>query len=93
MVHVPNLGEQSCVRIYHSFDVLFESPDDHGVGHGERKREMGCHLCSYILGSIIEDEAGSSGMMLGEGGDIENIGIEDHKDLLILCSVALQFSL
>ena len=89
MVHVPNLRKQSSVGIYHSLDVFFEGANDHRVGHGKREGKMGCHLCGYVFGSIIEDEARSTRMMFSEGGDIKNIGIEYDKNLLILCGIVL----
>lgn len=89
MVHVPDLRHQCLVRINHSFNFFLESPDDHTIGHDQRKREMSRHLFSYILRAIVQYEPCSPRMMLSECGGIKHVIIKNDQNFIIFLSVFL----
>lgn len=90
VVHVPYLRHEGHIGVNHALDLLSESADHHAVGHDERERVVRIHFLGDVLVAIVDDEAGSSRVMLGEGGGVEHVLVKYDKHAVSFGGVLLQ---
>ena len=88
---VPDLGEENFVGVDHPGDLLFEGADDHGVGHAEGEGMVELHLFVDVLEIFISEENASSGVMVVEGGHIEDVVAMDEQYFLMCLGVGVYF--
>ena len=88
---VPDLGEENFLGVDHPGDLLFEGADDHGVGHAEGEGMVELHLFVDVLEIFISEEDASSGVMVVEGGHIEDVVAMNEQYFLMCLGVGVYF--
>lgn len=91
VINVPNLRHKWLVGLDDTTDILFETADDHSVGHDEGERMVKLHVLIDSFEIFIFEEDTSSRVMALKTGDIQHVVIEYEQSLLSLLRVAFDF--
>lgn len=83
------MREKRDIWIDDSLNLFFERTDDHGVSHEKGEGMVKLHLFLDVSQIFIGKQHGSSGVVLGEGGHVEHVVLQNQQSFISFISILL----